>query len=92
VATGDTPRILKGHTGIVANVAFNPEGTRLASMDTSRARVLLWDVTGGQHLLTLKGPADVILNRGILTFSPDGYSLAAAGNVREVVLWDARPR
>jgi hypothetical protein len=61
-------------------------------MDTE-GRVILWDVAGGRQLLTLKGPVPFFLNGGILTFSPDGLRLAAAGlGSQTVVLWDARPR
>jgi tetratricopeptide (TPR) repeat protein len=91
VTTGAEPRILKGHTGAVTNVAFSPDGTRLASMDTPRGRVKLWDVAGSQPLLTLQGPADIVLNRGSRTFSPDGYRLAATGTGSPVVLWDGSP-
>jgi WD40 repeat protein len=91
-AAGGKPRVLQGHTDAITNVAFNSDGTRLASMDTPRGRVMIWDVAGSQPLLTLKGPAGVALNGGSLTFSPDGYRLAAAGRDQPVVLWDARPR
>jgi WD40 repeat protein len=98
VATGAEPRILKGHTGTIINVAFNADGTRLASMDSSHGRVVLRDVAGGQELVTLKGPANTVLNGGTLTFSLDGYRFAATGTSATtragcpVVLWNARPR
>ena len=48
------PLTLKGHTRVVTNVAFSPDGGRLASSSIDQS-VKLWDVTSGQELLTLSG-------------------------------------
>jgi WD40 repeat protein len=77
--TGRELLTLQGHTTNVSNVAFSPDGQRLASVGGGEVRV--WDAQTGQQLLVLK----VLLN-GSLSFSRDGHWLVAD---RE--LWDATP-
>jgi tetratricopeptide (TPR) repeat protein len=67
-------------------VAFNPDGTRLASASMD-ATIRLWDVATGQELLSIKGN-----KKGLrcVAFSPDGTRLASCGVDGTVQLWDAR--
>jgi WD40 repeat protein/serine/threonine protein kinase len=85
--TGQGLLSLKGHSGFVQNVAFSPDGKRLASTDWQEGReprtLRVWDAQTGQELLTLKG-AD-----GGVAFSPDGKRLASACD-KEVKVWDAQ--
>lgn len=48
------PLTLKGHTADVQSVAFSQDGKRLASGSEDRT-VVVWDVTSGEELLTLRG-------------------------------------
>ena len=64
----------------VDDVAFSPDGTRLATISISGVRV--WDATSGQQLLEL---GDAIGTA--VAFSPDGTRLATGGDIAEV--WDA---
>jgi WD40 repeat protein len=84
VESGQHVRTLWGHTYAVNGICFSPDGRRLASAGTDGS-VRLWEVRTGQELRSLQVPFGVISVR----FSPDGQSLAAAGN-GQIVLWDAR--
>jgi WD40 repeat protein len=78
--TGRELLTLQGHTTRVSNVAFSPDGQRLASAGDGELKVL--DAQTGQQLLVLK-------DKGwgqYLAFSRDGHWLVADGR-----LWDATP-
>jgi WD40 repeat protein len=76
--TGRELLTLQGHTSEVWNVAFSPDGQRLASAGYGEVKV--WDAQTGQQLLALKG-------WGLyLAFSRDGHWLLTSRK-----LWDATP-
>ena len=76
---------LSGHTDWVGNVAFSPDGARLAtaSYDTT---VKVWDAATGQELLDLADHSRVVNS---IAFSPDGTRLASAAADGFIILWDA---
>ena len=76
---------LKGHADEVWDVAFSPDGKRLAtaSLDNT-ARV--WDLSTGRTVLTLTNHTDGVYG---IAYSPDGTRLATASRDGTAKIWDA---
>jgi len=82
--TGAPARLTK-HTDQVLDLAFSPDGRRIATAGVDRS-VIIWNATTGAVLKTLIGHTHAV--NGV-EFSPDGRLLATAGHDQTVRLWDA---
>jgi WD40 repeat protein/serine/threonine protein kinase len=82
--TGAWLRDLTGHTWTVWSLAFNCDGTRLASASWD-GTAKLWDMTTGQVLFTLRGHTFFV--EGV-AFTPDGKRLASVSREGTVKIWD----
>jgi WD40 repeat protein len=67
------------------NIAYSPDGTKLAS-GFNESSVVIWDVASGSALLTLDGHKNFITG---VAFSPDGTILATGAYEEPIKLWDA---
>src|SRR5262249_37291534 len=65
------------------SAAFSPDGRVLAA--GSHETIWLWEVTSGREIRRLQGHKGRVND---LTFSPDGRTLASAGQDWSVGLWD----
>jgi WD40 repeat protein len=83
-ASGQELRTLQ--TGTVDQLAFSPDGTRLATSFTDLPAASVWDVATGQKLLSLGGRGAGI---NAIAFSPDGTRLATASTDHTAKVWDA---
>jgi WD40 repeat protein len=84
---GGHPVVLKGHALAVFDVAFCPDGERVATASTDRT-VRVWDRATGQELLMLKGHTRPVTS---IRFSLDGLRLISVSADRTARVWDATP-
>ena len=83
--TGEEIDFLAEHTSEVRSVAFNPDGSTLAS-GSQGGTIHLWDATTGQHQHALTGHRSAINS---VAFNPDGSTLASGSQGGTTRLWDA---
>jgi WD40 repeat protein len=88
-ATGQRTRMLTGPT-VMVQVAFSPDGGRLATSYWNTGDVDLWDVATGRLERTLSCEQK-LPGSSHLAFSPDGKIVAVArAEPRGIMAWDAR--
>jgi WD40 repeat protein len=89
--TGRQLFTLQPNPGPVYAVAFNPDGTRLASAgrasrgETSAGSICIWDTRTRKLLRALQGHTRSVMS---VAFSPNGKHLASASDDATVRVWD----
>jgi WD40 repeat protein len=67
------------------DVAFSPDGTRIAAASHDQT-ARIWDAETGKELLTLSGHTSGVL---VVAFSPDGQRLVTGSSDGTAKVWDA---
>ena len=76
---------IAGHTDEVYDVAFRPDGTRLATASAD-GTVKVWDATQGAELLTLSGHTNYVYS---VAYSGDGARLVTGSEDGTAKVWNA---
>ena len=76
---------LVGHTGAVHDVAYSPDGTRIATAGAD-GTARIFDAGTGKELASLAGRHAMVY---AAAFSPDGAQIATAGFDGTARIWDA---
>jgi WD40 repeat protein len=84
VASGEILSAMPGHAGWVWDLAFSPDGERLATVDF-RGVGKIWDVATGELLVELAGPPSGFS----LAYCSPGTGLATGSGEGTITLWDA---
>lgn len=80
---GNVRAVLRGNTAPVTDLAFSPDGTKLASLAGITLRV--WDVTSRELLAARKVGSKHFKG---FAFTPDGRSLLTVNNDQTVRVWE----
>lgn len=75
---------LKGHTGNITSIDFNPDGNSIISASTDRT-LKLWDIESGKCIRTFEGHTDVVI---AATFSVDGEKVISVSEDCSIKTWD----
>ena len=78
---GATARLGKGW---ISNIAYSPDGTRLAVAST--IGIWLYDTTTGQEVALITGHTSWVSS---VAFSPDGTTIASGSDDKTIRVWDA---
>jgi WD40 repeat protein len=75
---------LTGHTDLISDLAFSPDGSRLVSASNDKT-VRVWDTVSGNLLQTFTDNTNFV---GHAVFAPDNRTLAYFSTDNTIKLWD----
>lgn len=90
LATAKDVLTFHAHLGGIAALAWNRDGTRLASLGKD-GLAKIWDVARGKVLFTLRAPVEnfpVLADGGVLAWSTDGKQLVVGRPGGKIEFWD----
>jgi WD40 repeat protein len=82
--TGRRLSTFTGHTAMVTDIAFDHEGTRVAT-SSSDGSVRVWDPRSGTEVVALHGPTSASVSG--VRFSPDGSRVVSTSRDGVVRVW-----
>ena len=88
VATGEQKILFGGHTWIVGDIDYSPDGRAIVSASWLDDTIRLWDATTGQEQATFVGHTGGVNS---IAFNPDGRTIVSRSGRRgdnTVRLWD----
>jgi WD40 repeat protein len=80
---GNQIKIFKACSNTFGNIAFSPDGKKIASSCDSENAVKIWNIDGNL-LVTLKGHNDIVTR---FEFSPDGNFITTISQDKTLKLW-----
>src|ERR1700739_4780503 len=82
--TGEKVQEFKGHTDLVTDVAFSPDGRAIATASKDKT-IKLWNTAQGEAVRTFRGHLNSVES---ISFSPDGQYLLTGSEDKTARLWD----
>jgi len=78
--------VFRGHAGRVRDIAWSPDGTRIATASADKT-VRIWDAANGAEMAILRGHEDEVRT---VAWSPDGQRVVSSSRDKTARIFNAR--